>query len=50
MSRLVGVLEYIRDAERFGFSSLEALDAEGERLIAAVLDLVARYPDIAAIE
>jgi probable nitrogen fixation protein len=37
----------LRDVHRFGFSSLEALDKEGEKLIASALAVIERFPQVA---
>jgi probable nitrogen fixation protein len=49
VGRLVGALVYIRDADGFGFPSLEELNAEGERLTSESLALAAAHPDVAAM-
>ncbi len=45
--RLVVVSKTMRDAHRFGFSSLERLEADGEALVEAALAAIERYPDAA---
>jgi probable nitrogen fixation protein len=43
--RLVAVNRVLRDAGRFGFASPEELALAGERLVAAGVTLVERYPE-----
>ncbi|WP_017716679.1 NifX-associated nitrogen fixation protein [Kamptonema formosum] len=45
--RLLVVARTLRDAQRFGFDSLEKLAAEGEKLTQAAVDLAKRYPEVA---
>jgi len=45
--RLVVVSRTMRDAHRFGFASLERLEADGEALVDAALAAIERYPDAA---
>ncbi len=45
--RLVVVSHARRDAERFGFDSIDALARAGERIAGAALDLIARHADVA---
>ncbi|TVP65371.1 MAG: NifX-associated nitrogen fixation protein [Leptolyngbya sp. LCM1.Bin17] len=44
--RLILVSKTLRDAQRFGFDSLEKLSAEGEKLVAKGIDLARQYPTI----
>jgi probable nitrogen fixation protein len=44
--RLLLVARTLRDAQRFGFDSLEKLAAEGDKLIEAGSTLAGRYPEI----
>lgn len=46
--RLVAVSRTIRDAHRFGFPSLAGLAEAGEALVAEGVDMVTRYPELAA--
>ncbi|MDA8389507.1 MAG: NifX-associated nitrogen fixation protein [Gammaproteobacteria bacterium] len=46
--RLVVFVKHVRDAHRFGFESLEALIADGEAQVAAGIDMIRRFPDVAA--
>jgi probable nitrogen fixation protein len=44
--RLIVVDRYLRDVHRFGFSSLDHLVAEGEKLVAAAATTIRRFPDV----
>ena len=44
--RLLVVSRTLRDAQRFGFASLEKLAAEGEKLVQKGVDLANRYPEV----
>ncbi|MFN3920338.1 MAG: NifX-associated nitrogen fixation protein [Methylohalobius sp.] len=45
--RLVVVNKQLRDVHRFGFPSLEKLVAEGEKLVAAGIEMIRRFPEVA---
>jgi probable nitrogen fixation protein len=45
--RLVVVSKTLRDTHRFGFASLEKLQAEGEKLIAQGVEMIGRFPEAA---
>lgn len=45
--RLIAVNKQLRDVHRFGFDSLEALAAEGGKLVAAGVEMVEKYPELA---
>jgi probable nitrogen fixation protein len=45
--RLMVVPRTLRDAQRFGYDSLEKLAAEGEKLAKAGVDYIQRFPEIA---
>jgi probable nitrogen fixation protein len=45
--RLIVFNRYHRDVHRFGFDSLDALARKGDEVVAAGLDMVRRYPEIA---
>lgn len=45
--RLIVVNKQLRDVHRFGFLSLEKLAEEGEKLVAAGVDMIKKYPDVA---
>ena len=44
--RLILVSKTLRDAQRFGFDSLEKLGAEGEKLVQKGIDLAQRFPAV----
>ncbi len=44
--RLLLVVRTLRDAQRFGFDSLEKMAAEGDKLVQAGVDLARRFPDV----
>jgi len=48
--RLVVVSKTMRDAHRFGFTSLERLEADGVALVEAALVAIERFPDVARAE
>jgi probable nitrogen fixation protein len=45
--RLIAVNKQLRDVHRFGFDSLEALAAEGGKLVAAGVEMIEKYPEVA---
>jgi probable nitrogen fixation protein len=45
--RLLAVSEVMRDAQRFGFESLDVLAARGEALVAAAVAAIDTYPEVA---
>jgi probable nitrogen fixation protein len=45
--RLIVINKNLRDVHRFGFESLEKLEAEGEKLVAAGVEWIERYPEVA---
>lgn len=45
--RLVVVNKHLRDVHRFGFESMEKLAAEGEKLVAAAVDMIKQFPAVA---
>ena len=47
--RLILVCKTLRDAQRFGFDSLEKLNAEGEKLVQKGIDLARKYPEVCDI-
>ena len=47
--RLVLVSKTLRDAQRFGFDTLEKLNAEGEKLVQKGVDLAKRFPEVCDI-
>ncbi|KAM3095655.1 NifX-associated nitrogen fixation protein [Phormidesmis sp. 146-12] len=44
--RLLVVSKTLRDAQRFGFDSLEKLEAEGAKIIASGISLGNRFPEV----
>lgn len=44
--RLILVSKTLRDAQRFGFDTLEKLNAEGEKLVQKGVDLAQRFPEV----
>jgi probable nitrogen fixation protein len=44
--RLLLVCKTLRDAQRFGFDSLEKLAEEGEKLVQQGIDLAKRFPEV----
>lgn len=47
--RLLLVSKTLRDAQRFGFASLEKLNEEGEKLVQKGIDLAQRFPEVADV-
>jgi probable nitrogen fixation protein len=47
LGKLVVLSKHLRDVHRFGFDSLEKLDAEGAKLVAAALETIKTFPDVA---
>lgn len=47
IGKLVVVDRSLRDVHRFGFDSLEALNAEGEKIVASALKVLESYPQAA---
>jgi probable nitrogen fixation protein len=45
--RLIVVNKNLRDVHRFGFPTLEALAAEGEKQVAVATEMIGRFPDVA---
>ena len=44
--RLILVSKTLRDAQRFGFDTLEKLNAEGEKLVQKGVELARKYPEV----
>lgn len=44
--RLLLVARTLRDAQRFGFDSLEKLTVEADKLVDKAIDLAQRYPEV----
>ena len=47
--RLLVVARTLRDAQRFGFDSLEKVAAEGDKLVESGVNYVQRFPEVAKI-
>jgi probable nitrogen fixation protein len=47
--RLLVVSKTLRDAQRFGFDSLEKLEAEGAKIVASGVSLANRFPEVGNI-
>jgi probable nitrogen fixation protein len=45
--RLVVVNKHLRDVHRFGFDSMEKLADDGAKLVAAAVDMINKYPEVA---
>jgi probable nitrogen fixation protein len=47
--RLIVVNKQLRDVHRFGFDSLSKLAEEGEKFVAAGVEMIRKYPEVAAL-
>lgn len=45
--RLIVVNKMLRDVHRYGYDSLEKLAEEGEKAVAAGVEMIRKYPDVA---
>jgi probable nitrogen fixation protein len=45
--RLVVVNKHLRDVHRFGFPSFAKLAEEGDKLVAAAVEMIGKYPEVA---
>lgn len=45
--RLIVVNKHLRDVHRFGFASMEKLAEEGEKLVAAGVEMIRKFPEVA---
>ena len=45
--RLVVVNKHLRDVHRFGFPSYDKMAEEGEKLVAAAVEIINKFPDVA---
>jgi probable nitrogen fixation protein len=45
--RLIVVNKMLRDVHRYGYDSLEKLADEGEKAVAAGVEMITKYPDVA---
>ena len=48
MGKLVVLSKHMRDVHRFGFESLEKLATEGNKAVAAAVETVKTFPEVAA--
>jgi hypothetical protein len=39
----------LRDIHKFGFESMEILEAEGEKLVESALEWIDKYPEVAQL-
>ena len=47
--RLIVINKHLRDVHRFGYETMEKLAAEGEKLVAAAVAMIEKYPEVARI-
>lgn len=47
MGKLVVLSKHLRDVHRFGFDTLDKLEAEGTKLVAAAVETINQFPDVA---
>lgn len=45
--RLIIVNKHLRDVHRFGFPTMEKMAAEGEKLVAAGVEMISKYTEVA---
>lgn len=45
--RLIVVNKHLRDVHRFGFETMEKLAQEGAKLVAAGIEMIERFPEVA---
>ena len=45
--RLIVINKHLRDVHRFGFAGMEKLAAEGEKLVAAGVEMIGKFPEVA---
>jgi len=45
--RLIVINKHLREVHRFGFDSMEKLESEGEKLVAAGIEWIEKYPEVA---
>lgn len=46
VGKLVVLDRSLRDVHRFGFKSLEVMQAEGEKMLAKAIELIGKYPEV----
>jgi len=47
VGRLIVVDRTLRDVHRFGFASIEKLEAEGDKIVRSAVEMIERYPSVA---
>ncbi len=47
MGKLVVLSKHLRDVHRFGFDTLDKLEAEGTKLVATAIETINQFPDVA---
>lgn len=47
MGKLVVLSKHLRDVHRFGFETLDKLEAEGTKLVATALETIKEFPEVA---
>mgnify|MGYP001355741659 FL=1 len=47
MGKLVVLSKHLRDVHRFGFESIEKLEAEGTKLVASAIETIKEFPEVA---
>jgi probable nitrogen fixation protein len=47
--RLIVINKHMRDVHRFGFDNLGKLAEEGDKLVAAAVEMIRKYPEVAAL-
>jgi probable nitrogen fixation protein len=47
--RLIVVNKHLREVHRFGFETMEKLEAEGEKLVVRSIEWIEKYPEVASI-
>jgi probable nitrogen fixation protein len=47
--RLIVIDKHLRDIHKFGFESMEILEAEGEKLVESALEWIDKYPEVAQL-
>ena len=45
--RLIVIDKHLRDTHKFGYESMEILEAEGEKLVESALEWIEKYPEVA---
>jgi probable nitrogen fixation protein len=46
--RLIVFNKHMRDVHRFGFETMDKMEAEGENLVASAIEWIEKYPEVAA--